>query len=398
MKRLFIPIALVISLLTFGFGQSSQSLEVIPTITDADIINAAVLVDPFAEKIKDIAPTSFSLNILNTSNPRAEVKAHMKIEAYVTLEEDRQRTSIFAGEGFAVTNPKKGPFSIPVKGRLFTSRDADNPSSGMDFDHTINEDLKKKLKDKILESTSGGRVPSGLYEIKITIIVDSVGGVAKQETPIVIERSINVTNPTTAVLDVPFSNGYVYPTPFPQFQWTYDTRSVKLSVYELRPEHQSLEDAIGSSAPYLQVKIFRLKGNPGERKIPTNISSFTYPQTAVSRLEIVEFTGGVRQLERGKMYVVVLDGITTAFGFEVDPIRTIRSFIISDPQGQVVVNILQAAFGSGEFQNVFNLIQDLNLQSNANGITLNGVLLSPQDLQKLLLEKKDSIISVRFED
>ena len=77
MKRLFIPIALVISLLTFGFGQSSQSLEVIPTITDADIINAAVLVDPFAEKIKDIAPTSFSLNILNTSNPRAEVKAHM---------------------------------------------------------------------------------------------------------------------------------------------------------------------------------------------------------------------------------------------------------------------------------------------------------------------------------
>ena len=200
------------------------------------------------------------------------------------------------------------------------------------------------------------------------------------------------------MLDVPFSNGYVYPTPFPQFQWTYDTRSVKLSVYELRPEHQSLEDAIGSSAPYLQVKIFRLIGRPGERKIPTNISSFTYPQTAVSRPGIVEFTGGVRQLERGKMYVVVLDGITTAFGFEVDPIRTIRSFIISDPQGQVVVNILRAAFGSGEFQNVFNLIQDLNLQSNVNGITLNGVPLSPHDLQKLLLEKKDSIISVRFED
>ncbi len=393
MKRLFLPIALVISLLTFGFGQSSQSLEVIPTITDADIINAAVLVDPFAEKIKDIAPTSFSLKFINRAND--SIKAHMTIEAYVTLEDDRFKESIFGGNGRAST---KKTFLIPKEGRLFTSRDADNPSSDMNFDYTINEDLKKKLKDKILESTSGGRVPSGLYEIKITIIVDSVGGVAKQETPIVIERSINVTNPTTAVLDVPFSNGYVYPTPFPQFQWTYDTRSVKLSVYELRPEHQSLEDAIGSSAPYLQVKIFRLIGRPGERKIPTNISSFTYPQTAVSRPGIVEFTGGVRQLERGKMYVVVLDGITTAFGFEVDPIRTIRSFIISDPQGQVVVNILRAAFGSGEFQNVFNLIQDLNLQSNVNGITLNGVPLSPHDLQKLLLEKKDSIISVRFED
>ncbi|MDP1676638.1 MAG: hypothetical protein Q8L88_07195 [Bacteroidota bacterium] len=390
MKKLFLPIAFVISIWSFGFG---QSLVVTPTITDADIINASVLVDPLAEKIMDIAPTSFSLRFIN--NPQLPIKASMTIEAYVTLEEDRSKESIFGGSGKAKT---KKPFLIPKDGRTFTSRDADNPSSDIDIDHTVNEDLKKKLKDKILETTSGGRVPSGLYEIKITITVDSVGGVPKQETPIVIERSINVTNPTTAVLDVPFSNGYVYPTPFPQFQWTYDTRSVKLSVYELRPEHQSLEDAIGSSAPYLQVQIFRLIGRPGERKIPTNISSFTYPQTAVSQPGIVEFTGGVRQLERGKMYVVVLDGISTAFGFEVDPIRTIRSFIISDPQGQVVVNILQTTFSSGEFQDIFNLIQDQNLQLNANGITLNGVILSPQDLQKLLLEKKNSIISVRFED
>jgi len=387
MKKLFLPIA-VLFILSFSYG---QSLVVTPTITDADIINAAVLVDPLAEKIKDIAPTSFSLNF--TNNAGVPIKASMTLEAFVTLEEDRQPTSIFNG----VAKTKK-PFLIPTTGRTFTSKDADNPSSDIDIENSVNEDLKKKLKDKILETTSGGRVPSGLYEIKITITVDSVGGVAKQETPIIIERSINVTNPTTAVLDVPFSNGYVYPTPFPQFQWTYDTRSVKLSVYELRPEHQSLEDAIGSSAPYLQVQIFRLKGGPGERKIPTNISSFTYPQTAVSQPGIVEFTGGVRQLERGKMYVVVLDGITTAFGFEVDPIRTIRSFIISDPQGQVVVNILQSTFSGGDFQNVFNLIQDQNLQLNANGITLNGVTLSPQDLQKLLLEKKDKIISVRFED
>jgi hypothetical protein len=388
MKKLFLAVALVTIIFSFGFG---QSLDVIPTITDADIINAAVLVDPLAEKIKDIAPTSFSLQFINKKN--APVKASMTIQAFVTLEEDRQKSPIFEG-------PAKTfhPFLIPAGGRIFTSKDAGNSSTDIDFDNVVNETLKKKLKDKILEATSGGKVPSGLYEVEITVTVDSVGGIAVHETPIVINRSINITNPTTAVLDVPFSNGYVYPTPFPQFQWTYDTRSVKLSVYELRPEHQSLEDAIGSSAPYLQVQIFRLKGNPGERKIPTNISSFTYPQTAVSQPGIIEFKGGVRQLERGKMYVVVLDGITTAFGFEVDPIRTIRSFIISDPQGQVVVNILQTTFSSGDFQNIFNLIQDQNLQLNANGITLNGVVLSPQDLQKLLLEKKDSIISVRFED
>ncbi len=386
MKKIFVPLSLFVSIVSFGFG---QSLDVIPTITDADVINAAVLVDPLAEKIKEIAPTSFSLHFINkTSGP---IKASMTIEAYVTLEEDRERASIFNGSART-----KKPFLIPAGGRTFTSRDADNPSSDIDLENSVNESLKKKLKDKILEPTSGGRVPSGLYEVRIVITVDSVGGVAVPEPPIEINRSINVTNPTTAVLDVPFSNGYVYPTPFPQFQWTYDTRSVKLSVFELRPEHQSLEDAIGSSAPYLQVEISRFIDISG-RKVPTNISSFTYPQTAVSR-EGVKFTGGVRQLERGKMYVVVLDGITTAFGFDVDPIRTIRSFIIADPQGQVVVNVLQNTFSNGEFQNIFNLIQDQNLQLNANGITLNGVTLSPQDLQKLLLEKKDSIISVRFED
>jgi len=393
MKRFFLPIAFVIGVLTFGFGQSSKSLEVIPTITDADVINAAVLVDPFAGKIADIAPSNFSVKFINKSG--VPVKASMTIEAYVTLEEDRgEAISVFTGDA-----KTKKPFVIPKEGRIFTSKDADNPSSDLEIKGDVNPTLKKKLKDKILEKTSGSRIPSGLYEIKITVIVDSVGGeAAQQETPIVINRSINITNPTTAVLDVPFSNGYVYPTPFPQFQWTYDTRSVKLSVYELRPEHQSLEDAIGSSAPFLQVQIFRFIGGEGELKIPTNISSFTYPQTAVSRPGVIEFTGGVRQLERGKMYVVVLDGITTAFGFDVDPLRTIRSFIISDPQGQVVINILQTMFSSGDFQNMFNLIQDLNLQLNANGITLNGVALSPQDLQKLLMEKKDSIISVRFED
>lgn len=386
MKKLFLPLALVLCATSLGYG---QSLSVVPKITDADIINAAVLVDPLAEKIKDIAPTSFSLSFIN--NVKLPIKASMTIEAYVTLEEDRQRTSIFNGSART-----KKPFLIPDIGRTFTSRDADNPASDIDLENSVNEELKKKLKDKILEPTSGGRVPSGLYEIRIIVTVDSVNGRAQREAPIEINQSINVTNPTTAVLDVPFSNGYVYPTPFPQFQWTYDTRSVKLSVYELRPEHQSLEDAIGSSAPYLQVEISRFV-DIGGRKVPTNISSFTYPQTAISR-DGVKFNGGVRQLERGKMYVVVLDGLTTAFGFDVDPIRTIRSFIIADPQGQVVVNILQSTFSSGDFQNVFNLIQDQNLQLNAQGITLNGVVLSPQDFQKLLLEKKDNIISVRFED
>ena len=76
----------------------------------------------------------------------------------------------------------------------------------------------------------------------------------------------------------------------------------------------------------------------------------------------------------------------------------LRSFSIADPQGQVVMNVLQTTLGGGEFQNIYNFIRDQNLQLNAGGITLNGVALSPQDFQKILLENKDRITSVRFED
>lgn len=379
MKR-FVLSAVLCSSLAFA----QPSISVVPVITDADIINASVLVDPLAEKIKTFSPSTFSLNILNLTSPRVPVKVSMEIEAYVTLEEDRTRTPMFFGPART-----KKPFLVPETGRLFTSKDADDPSSDIDLSVTINEDLKKKLKDRIMDPVSGGRAPSGLYEIRIVVTVDSVGGAAKSEPPVQIDRSVNVTNPTTAVLDVPFNNGYVYPTPFPQFQWTYDTRAVMLSVYEKRPEHQSLEDAVSASDPHLQVRI--------SRKESGNLTTFTYPQSAAARFG-VEFLRGPRQLERGKMYVVVLDGLRTAFGVEVEPLRTVRSFVVADPQGQVVVNMLQNALSSGEFQTVFNAIQDMNLQINANGILLNGVRITSQDLQRLLTENKERITSVRIED
>ena len=379
MKKFFLLTAL---LLAVSYRIQAQSVTVVPTITDADVINASVLVDPLAEKVKEIAPTTFSLRFLNV-NPTNILKITLTLDAYVTLEEDQVRTRIAFGQ--------TKQFLVSGAYRDYTSKDVNNSNSDIQFAQSeVNEVLKKKLKDKVLEPTSGGRVPSGLYEVTVTVHVDSVNGAVPNEPPVApINLSVNVTNPTTTVLDVPFANGYVYPTPFPQFQWTYDTRFVQLSVFALRPEHQTLEDAIAASDPYLQVRI--------DRRISGNLSSFTYPQSAASRPG-VEFLRGPRQLERGAMYVVVLDGITTAFGYDIAPIRTVRSFSIADPQGQVLINILQTALGGGNYQNFLNLIQDLNLQVNTNGITLNGVTLSPQDLQKLLMEQKDRITTVRFEE
>ncbi|MBW7888301.1 MAG: hypothetical protein H3C35_08075 [Bacteroidetes bacterium] len=377
----------IISLFFFSvslFSQPSQSryITVVPTITDADIINAASLVDPLAEKIKPFSPNTFSLRIINTAN--APVYASISLKAWVTLEEDRQR------EPIVYDAHTKHPFLIPVQGKLFTSADVqDGGADDISWSSSVNEELKTKLKNKITDPLSGGRVPSGIYEIEMLFRVDSVNGQYIGETFSVPIRPITVTNPSTAILDIPFENGYEYPTPFPQFQWTYDTRAVELSVFELRPEHASLEDAISGTTPYLRVRI--------DRKLSGNLRTYTYPQSPASRPGI-EILAGPRQLERGKVYVVVLDGIRTAFGFTVEPLRTIRSFVVADPQGKVVMNVLENILSSGQYNNIISTLQNQNIIINTNSIFLNGIKISTQDLQKVLTDNKDRIVSVRTED
>lgn len=381
MKRIF---ASILGVFLFGVSLFSQSqyLSVIPTITDADIINAASLVDPLAEKVKPFSANTFSLKIINKAN--APVYASISLKAWVTLEEDRQR------EPIVYEAHTSRPFLVPVQGRIFTSADAqEGAHSDISWNANVNEELKTKLKDKVTDPVSGGKVPSGLYEIEINFTVDSVDGKYVGEKFNVPISPINITNPTTAILDVPFENGYEYPTPFPQFQWTYDTRAIELSVYELRPEHASLEDAISGTTPYLKVRI--------DRKLSGNLRTFTYPQSSASRPGI-EILAGPRQLERGKVYVVVLDGIRTAFGFDIEPLRTIRSFVVADPQGKVVMNLLQNILSSGQFNNLILTLQNQNIIINTNNMVLNGVKISAQDLQKLLTDNKDRIVSVRVED
>jgi hypothetical protein len=257
----------------------------------------------------------------------------------------------------------------------------------------VNENVKTTLKNKITEPTSGGLVPSGTYLVKIKFEVVKVGAVTLA-TPEVYEvndprLTVVITNPTTATLLLPAENGYEYPSPFPQFQWTYDVRGLQLSVYEKRPEHQSLEDAISASDPYLVAEI--------DRRASGNLTLFTYPQSSVAGPG-VKITKGPRPLEKGKVYVVVLDGVIKTFDYEVPPLRTIRSFRIADPEGQLVLNILQSALGGGPYQNILNVIQDQKLQINAMNLTLNGIQISAQELQVILTQNKNKIKSVTIED
>lgn len=362
-------------------ADAQKSLSFSLQISDADIINATALVDPLAEKVKDIAPGNFSMMIIN--NTGKDVSANMSVQAFVTLDEDRARTQF-------VNSKTRRPFLIPPAGRLFTSRDADSP----DFNFMNLGDLtaaRDRLKNKVTDPGSGGKVPSGIYEVKIQFTVEQIGSSPASELIEVNDPrlTLTVTNPTTATLLLPSENGFEYPSPFPQFQWMYDTRAVVLTIYEKRPEHQSLEDAISASDPYLKVQI--------DRRESGNLSILTYPQSATSGPGVT-ILKGPRPLEPGKVYVAVLDGIIKTFGYEVDPLRMIRSFRISDPTGQMILNVLQAALSGGSYQNILNVVQDQKLQVNGARISLNGVQITAQELQVLLTQNKSKIKSITFED
>jgi len=377
--------------LAFSPKATAQYIRVVPTVTQADIVNATALVDPLTETVKNISPSSFSLNIINvtpsTSHGKDTAWVNMHIEAYVLLDEDPPPAKLL------VTADTRKPFAVPPSGRIFTSLDAQTGrSTDVDLNSNVDAGMKQRLKDEISSATGGGKAPSGTYRVKIILTVVKVGS---QTVNQIVDLSndprftVTVTNPTSAVLTMPSDNGVEYSSQFPQFQWTNDTRGVKISVYEKRPDQQSLEDAISASDPFLQVQIDRLASG--------NLTIYTYPGGTGGGPGIT-ILSGPRPLQPGHSYVVVLDGIRTAFGYAIDPLRTIRLFRIADPQGNMILNVLQSTFSGGSFQNFLNIIQDQRLTINSSRITLNGVSLSAQELQVLLNLNKNNIKSMRFED
>jgi hypothetical protein len=376
---------LCLSLACISQSLYSQSVRVLtPYVAPADIINAGAIFDVLGDKLKDLGPSAFSLTFVNITSPREDVMATMYIESYATLDEDHVAMLLYKVK-------TSRPFLIPKEGRVFTSLDT-RGLEDMQFTSSGNDANVQRLKDKILDRASGGRIPSGTYKLIITLQVVQVGTrtlSAPEDVP-VLPAVVVVSNPSNASLILPSENGYQYPTPFPQFQWTYDTRSAMLSVYEQRPG-QTPESATQASDPYLQVRIDRQKtGN-----MPTY--TFTYPQSA-SGAPGIDILQGPRPLEPGRTYVVVLEGEIAAFGTTVDPLRTIRSFTIDDPQSRAVIHSYGSIFSGPEYQRAIEMLQNGNLQIDENTVTLNNGTISLQELKVFLEQNRQRKISIHIEE
>lgn len=362
-------------------AHAQSSLSVITRFPDADIINAGSIFDPMADRVKDLPPATFSLTFVNTTTPRKPITAHMHIETYVTLDEDRERMQLYTAD-------TKTPFVIPPEGRVFTARD----TRGLDdiqFNSVKNDAAIEKVKDKIWDPASGGRVPSGTYEIVITMTVVQVGTEQTHDVVPVPVNPVVVTNPTVAALLVPSENGYRYPTVFPQFQWISDTRSVMLTVYEKREGQESLEDATRASDPYFQARI--------DRRASGNRSVLTYPQTSAP-LPGTEILRDPRPLEPGKTYVLVLEGIRSSIGTTTEPLRTICSFTIDSPNATAQSRLHRSVFTAAEFQSIVDLIENRGLTMESSGITLNGSPITLQRLQTYLSEHRNRQFTFEIEE
>ena len=200
-------------------AQSNQYISITPIVTQADIINATALVNPLTEQVNNIAPTSFSLRISNLTASKypplgAVVWVDMHIEGYVMLDQDGPPP-----QQIVVANTTR-PFPVPVAGRVFTSLDAQpGNSTDIDINSTVNDALKTRLKNMIEDPSSGGKVPSGVYQVKIIFTIDSVAGKGPVNQTLDLSNNplftVTISNPTNATLLQPSDNGVEYPSPFP---------------------------------------------------------------------------------------------------------------------------------------------------------------------------------------
>ncbi|MGE5313972.1 MAG: hypothetical protein ACM3Q4_04670 [Acidobacteriota bacterium] len=380
-------LALAASALVFTtLRAQTLPLRVNVTMTEAEIINAGPLFDIMADRIKPLDRSTFSVDFQNTTPDRQPVWARMHIEAWVTLDEDHERLQIF-------TSDTRTPFLIPPEGRTFLASDSwDDNSGDMQFMSVKNDASFNRVKDKVTDPAGGGRVPSGTYEVAVTLTVVKIGSeTVMLDIPVHVPPVV-VTNPSNATLNLPFADGHRYASTFPQFQWVTDMRRVRLSVYEKRPEHQSNEDAVQASDPFLEVVI--------DRRASGGTAQFTYPQSSSSAPGI-EIVRGPRPLERGKTYVVEFEGLVSTIAAEIEPHRTIRSFSIDDPASLAqqeefrrVINslpALQEALQSGSI--------DMNdFQINQNGISLNGRAMTLQELQEYLSRNNGKHYTIQIID
>ncbi len=167
---------------------------------------------------------------------------------------------------------------------------------------------------------SGTQLPAGTYTLNIVVyqLENAQRGAEKARGRVVFVLG----NPSSVELLFPVDGDRAVGQ-FPLFQWLYDGKLSRLSVYERLPGQASLEEAV-EGVPHIVQEVAGL--------------SFQYP------------SAGVRSLQPGRTYVWYVDGLLRSAGGTLQATRSsLRSFTVtsggSDTQEETLLDRLERALG-----------------------------------------------------
>ena len=222
--------------------------------------------------------------------------------------------------------------------------------------YAFNTDALNRLGVKDI-ALSGTRLPAGTYTLNITVyqLQNGQRGPEKAHGKIVYVLG----NPSSVELLFP-ADGDPAVGQFPLFQWLYDGRHSRISIFERLPGQASLEEAIGG-VPHVVQEVTGL--------------SFQYP------------TAGVRSLQPGKTYVWFVDGLLRSAGGTVQSTRsTLRSFTVarggSETREETLLDRLEQALGP-RYRSLFDQIR-ANEFSPSGAPTLDNAPLTPAQIDTLI--------------
>jgi hypothetical protein len=351
MRARVLQLAVLVLLPALCIAQPSSGVEITPMTAQVDRLNLADVDFLHATTPKWL----FTLQLRILSGQTAE--AQMDVAVSISLANGESFSNAFAYSTV--------PFAIPGI-RTFTNFDLQDPK--LKSEYRTDEAAKKRLEQM---SLSSGTLPAGVYSFAVTVNLLKENKAYQQATS---RFQFVLSNPSLIDLILPVDEERSAGR-YPLFQWNFDGKGSRLSVYEKLPSHSSLEEAT-SGIPHLVTEL--------------SSTSYLYP------------AAGVRPLEPGKTYVWFVEGLYGTSGGAGNTIRSkLRSFTVatgSDPTLLTILDELERAMGS-KYKTLFDLIRAGDL-SPTGVIRMNGVPVTTVDLLRYVNQIRndpDAVLSAGLE-
>jgi hypothetical protein len=320
-------------------------LALLPALCIAQ--NAGIEITPMTAQVDRLSLAD--IDFIHATTPKWLFTLQLRSLSGQTVEAQMDVTvSIALANGESFSNSfaySTLPFSVPGI-RTFTNFDLQDPK--LKADYRTDDAAKKRLEQM---SLSSGTLPAGVYSFTVTVNLLRENKPYQQATS---RFQFVLSNPSLIDLILPLDDDHSIGR-YPLFQWNFDGKGSRLSVYEKLPTHSSLEEAT-SGIPQLVTEL--------------SSTSYLYPGA------------GVRPLEPGKTYVWFVEGLYGTSGGAGSTIRSkLRSFTIatgSDPSLVTILDELERALGS-KYKPLFDQIRN-NGQAPTGVIKLNGVPMNTVDL------------------